>query len=114
MSKREMMLPENRYLELVDRFNRFYGRVAKDQNESILQHISGATLLEVEYGYGQLVKQANNQIRADGIDHDNNALQTGKKVFNNDLVLSDSRPLSFRNQSINTIGIPFGYAQGIA
>ena len=98
-----MMLHENRYLELVDRFNRFYGRVAKDQNESILQHISGATLLEVGCGFGQFVKQANNQIRAFGIDHDNNALQTGKKEFNINLVLSDSYSLCFRSKSIDTI-----------
>jgi SAM-dependent methyltransferase len=103
MKNREMMLHENRYLELVDRFNRFYGRVAKDQNESILQHISGATLLEVGCGFGQFVKQADTQIRAFGIDHDIDALRTGRKVFDIDLALSDSYSLCFRNQSIDTI-----------
>lgn len=103
MNNREMMLPDNRYLELVGRLNRFYGQVARDQNQSIMKQISGKTVLEVGCGYGLLIDQVNIRGRAFGVDHDFDAVHTGKQVFNNDLVNSDSYSLCFPNKSVDSI-----------
>jgi hypothetical protein len=40
------------------RLRRFYGAVASDQNRSILQMVTGESVLELGCGYGSLIQEA--------------------------------------------------------
>lgn len=97
------MLHDDRYDDLVRRYQNFYGRVATDQNNTIQQYISRRTVLEVGCGYGQFVQQANKTTNAFSADHDIKSLLIGKQSFGLDPVLSDSNPLCFPDKSFDTI-----------
>jgi len=89
------------------RLRGFYGAVASDQNHSILQLVTGATVLELGCGYGTFVEETSKRGKeAFGLDIDFETLGIGKRTYpilQGRLIQGDIGLLPFKEKSFHTV-----------
>ena len=88
------------------RLRHFYGAVASDQNQSILQLVKGEKILELGCGYGSFIQEAKNKGKeVVGLDIAFDALKIGKMVYPTlaKLVQGDMGSLPFKDKSFHTV-----------
>jgi SAM-dependent methyltransferase len=89
------------------RLRGFYGAVASDQNHSILQLVTGATVLELGCGYGTFVGETSKRGKeAFGLDIDFETLGIGKRTYpilQGRLIQGDIGHLPFKEKSFHAV-----------
>jgi SAM-dependent methyltransferase len=89
------------------RLRGFYGAVASVQNHSILQLVTGATVLELGCGYGTFVEETSKRGKeAFGLDIDFGTLGIGKRTYpilQGRLIQGDIGLLPFKEKSFQTV-----------
>lgn len=88
------------------RLSRFYGCVAKAQNEDIIRRITGRTILDIGCGYGTLVDQIKREMREAevlGIDIDPEAIKIAKELYGLDVKPVSAHKMGLPDGSFDTV-----------
>ena len=86
------------------RLGGFYGRVASRQNETILRHCQGQSVLDVGAGYGNFTRQLLNAgKKAVGIEIDEEKISRAREWFGVELQFADFYDWKCKEGSVDTI-----------
>lgn len=88
------------------RLLRFYGDVARSQNESIIRLITGSSVLDVGCGYGNLLRQIRSElpgVKVAGIDPDAESAGIARKMYGIDVMPMSACKMSFADGSFDTV-----------